>query len=70
MTELSMELINWILFWVIDSAKSYIYNPGSASVQTRILQNAIREGDWKLISPLKVGMFWKTAARVYGSCTI
>ena len=29
---------------------SYIYNPGSASVQTRILQgNAIREGDWKLI---------------------
>ena len=38
--------------------KSYLYNPGSASVQTRILQgNAIREGDWKLISPLKVGMF-------------
>ena len=37
---------------------SYIYNPGSASVQTRILQgNAIREGDWKLISPLKVGLF-------------
>jgi arylsulfatase A-like enzyme len=27
-------------------------------VQTRILQgNAIREGDWKLISPLKVGVF-------------
>ena len=38
--------------------KSYLYNPGSASVQTRILQgNAIREGDWKLISPLKVGWF-------------
>ena len=37
---------------------SFIYNPGSASVQTRILLgNAIREGDWKLISPLKVGMF-------------
>ncbi len=37
---------------------SYIYNPGLASVQTRILQgNAIREGDWKLISPLKVGVF-------------
>jgi len=37
---------------------SYVYNPGSASVQTRILQgNAIREGDWKLISPLKVGLF-------------
>ena len=37
---------------------SYIYNPGSSSVQTRILQgNAIREGDWKLISPLKVGLF-------------
>jgi arylsulfatase A-like enzyme len=37
---------------------SFIYNPGLASVQTRILQgNAIREGDWKLISPLKVGVF-------------
>ena len=37
---------------------SYIYNPDSSSVQTRILQgNAIREGDWKLISPLKVGLF-------------
>jgi len=42
--------------------KSYIYNPGSASVQTRILQgNAIREGDWKLISPLKVGWFLEDA---------
>ena len=41
---------------------SYLYNPGSASVQTRILQgNAIREGDWKLISPLKVGMFLEDA---------
>ncbi|MDC0157264.1 sulfatase-like hydrolase/transferase [Verrucomicrobia bacterium] len=41
---------------------SYLYNPGSASVQTRILQgNAIREGDWKLISPLKVGWFLEDA---------
>jgi len=41
---------------------SYLYNPGSASVQTRILQgNAIREGDWKLISPLKVGLFLEDA---------
>ena len=41
---------------------SYLYNPGSASVQTRILQgNAIREGNWKLISPLKVGMFLEDA---------
>jgi arylsulfatase A-like enzyme len=31
-------------------------------VQTRILQgNAIREGDWKLISPLKVGLFLEDA---------
>jgi arylsulfatase A-like enzyme len=37
---------------------SFMYNPGLASVQTKILQgNAIREGDWKLISPLKVGVF-------------
>ena len=37
---------------------SFMYNPGLASVQTRILQgNAIREGNWKLISPLKVGVF-------------
>jgi arylsulfatase A-like enzyme len=37
---------------------SFMYNPGLASVQTKILQgNAIREGDWKLISPLKVGLF-------------
>ena len=50
---------------------SYIYNPGSASVQTRILQgNAIREGDWKLISPLKVGLFLKTPDPVNGSYTI
>ena len=41
---------------------SYLYNPGSASVQTRILKgNAIREGHWKLISPLKVGMFLEDA---------
>ena len=41
---------------------SYLYNPGSASVQTKILQgNAIREGDWKLISPLKVGWFLEDA---------
>ena len=40
------------------SRTSFIYNPGLASVQTKILQgNAIREGDWKLISPLKVGLF-------------
>jgi len=38
--------------------KTYLYNPGSASVQSTILQgNAIREGDWKLISPLKVMQF-------------
>ena len=38
--------------------KTYLYNPGSASVQSTILQgNAIREGDWKLISPLKVMRF-------------
>ena len=37
---------------------SFMYNLGLASVQTKILQgNAIREGDWKLISPLKVGLF-------------
>jgi len=31
-------------------------------VQTKILQgNAIREGDWKLISPLKVGWFLEDA---------
>ena len=41
------------------SARTYfMYNLGLASVQTKILQgNAIREGDWKLISPLKVGLF-------------
>jgi len=38
--------------------KTYLYNPGSASVQATILQgNAIREGEWKLISPLKVMQF-------------
>lgn len=38
--------------------KTFLYNPGSASVQSTILQgNAIREGDWKLISPLKVMRF-------------
>jgi len=42
--------------------KTYIYNPGSASVQSDILQgNAIREGDWKLISPLKVARFLEDA---------
>ena len=41
---------------------TYLYNPGSASVQTRILKgNAVREGDWKLISPLKVGWFLEDA---------
>ena len=50
--------IDFILGKSKTARTSYIYNPGSASVQTRILQgNAIREGDWKLISPLKVGMF-------------
>lgn len=42
--------------------KFYLYNPGSASVQTTILLgNAIREGDWKLISPLKVMKFLEDA---------
>ena len=42
--------------------KTYLYNPGSASVQTSILLgNAIREGDWKLISPLKVAKFLEDA---------
>ena len=54
------------LDFILDKSKtartSFIYNPGSASVQTRILQgNAIRERDWKLISPLKVGMFLEDA---------
>ena len=44
------------------SRTSYIYNPGSASVQSKILQgNAIREGNWKLISPLTVGVFLEDA---------
>lgn len=45
------------------SARStYLYNPGSASVQSTILLgNAIREGDWKLISPLKVMKFLEDA---------
>ena len=42
--------------------KTYLYNPGSASVQATILKgNAIREGDWKLISPLKVMRFLEDA---------
>jgi len=42
--------------------ETYLYNPGSASVQTRLVQgNAIREGDWKLISPLTVGWFLEDA---------
>ena len=44
------------------SRTSYIYNLGSASVQSKILQgNAIREGNWKLISPLTVGVFLEDA---------
>ena len=44
------------------SRTTYIYNPGSASVQSKILQgNAIREGNWKLISPLTVGVFLEDA---------
>ena len=47
---------------IVGNAKSarstYLYNPGSASVQSSILRgNAIREGDWKLISPLNVMQF-------------
>jgi arylsulfatase len=42
--------------------QNYIYNPGSASVQTKILRgNAIRVEDWKLISPLTVGWFLEDA---------
>jgi arylsulfatase A-like enzyme len=42
--------------------RTYLYNPGSASVQSTILQgNAIREGDWKLISTLKVMKFLEDA---------
>jgi arylsulfatase A-like enzyme len=38
--------------------ETFIYNPGGASVQEKIVQgNAIRVGDWKLISPLTVGWF-------------
>lgn len=44
------------------SRTTYIYNPDSASVQSKILQgNAIREGNWKLISPLTVGVFLEDA---------
>ena len=51
---------------ILGNAKSarntYLYNPGSASVQpTILLGNAIREGDWKLISPLKVMRFLEDA---------
>ena len=54
--------IDFILGKSKTARTSYLYNPGSASVQTRILQgNAIREGDWKLISPLKVGLFLEDA---------
>ncbi|WP_325176409.1 sulfatase family protein [Pelagicoccus mobilis] len=54
------------LEYILGNAKSarsnYLYNPGSASVQTNILTgNAIREGDWKLISPLTVGWFLEDA---------
>lgn len=51
--------LDWILGNSVKSArKTFFYNPGSASVQSNILQgNAIREGDWKLISPLKVMRF-------------
>lgn len=54
------------LEFICGTAKSarttYIYNPGSASVQRDILQgNAIRERDWKLISPLKVERFLEDA---------
>jgi arylsulfatase A-like enzyme len=43
------------------SARStYLYNPGSASVGI-VQGNAIREGDWKLISPLTVGRFLEDA---------
>ncbi len=52
--------------FILGNAKSarssYLYNPGSASVQnTILLGNAIREGDWKLISPLKVMRFLEDA---------
>ncbi|MDC0368297.1 sulfatase-like hydrolase/transferase [Opitutales bacterium] len=50
--------LDFLLGNSLSARTSYIYNPSLASVQTRILQgNAIREGDWKLISPLKVGVF-------------
>ena len=50
--------LNFILGNSKSARKTYLYNPGSASVQSTILQgNAIREGDWKLISPLKVMNF-------------
>lgn len=43
------------------SARStYLYNPGSASVGI-VQGNAIREGDWKLISPLTVGRYLEDA---------
>ena len=50
--------LNFILGNSKSARKTYLYNPGSASVQSTILQgNAIREGDWKLIAPLKVMNF-------------
>jgi arylsulfatase A-like enzyme len=39
---------------------TYLYNPGSASVGI-VQGNAIREGDWKLISPLTVGRYLEDA---------
>ena len=50
--------LDFLLGNSLSARTSYIYNLSLSSVQTRILQgNAIREGDWKLISPLKVGVF-------------
>ena len=54
--------LNFILGKSKSARTSFIYNPGSASVHTWILQgNAVRKGDWKLISPLKVGRFLEDA---------
>jgi len=40
----------------------YLYNPGGASVQQDIVQgNAIRDKEWKLITPLTVGRFLEDA---------
>jgi arylsulfatase A-like enzyme len=54
--------LNFILGKSKSARTSFIYNPGSASVYTWILQgNAVRKGDWKLISPLKVERFLEDA---------